>query len=47
MCGRYVSPTQAEMERYWALTDEQTRNPYSQLFNVSPTATVPMLHLES
>ena len=47
MCGRYVTPTLAEMERYWALTDEQTRNPFGQLFNVSPTATVPMLRLES
>ena len=47
MCGRYVTPTLAEMERYWALTDEQTRNPLGQLFNASPTATVPMLRLES
>ena len=47
MCGRYVTPTLAEMERYWALTDEQTRNPFGQLFNASPTATVPMLRLES
>jgi putative SOS response-associated peptidase YedK len=47
MCGRYVTPTLAEMERYWALTDEQTRNPFSQLFNVSPMATVPMLRLEA
>jgi hypothetical protein len=52
MCGRYVTPTLAEMERYWALTDEQIRNPFGQLFNVSlfnvsPTVTVPMLRLES
>ncbi len=47
MCGRYVTPTLAEMERYWALTDEQIRNPFGQLFNVSPTATVPMMRLES
>jgi putative SOS response-associated peptidase YedK len=43
MCGRYVSPSQAEMERYWELTDSQIRNPLAQAFNVSPTATVPML----
>jgi putative SOS response-associated peptidase YedK len=43
MCGRYVSPTQAEMERYWDLTQAQIRNPLAQAFNVSPTATVPML----
>jgi putative SOS response-associated peptidase YedK len=45
MCGRYVSPTQAEMERYWELTDAQIRNPLAQHFNVSPTAIVPMLRL--
>ncbi len=44
MCGRYVSPTQADMERYWALTDAQIRNPLAQKFNVAPTATVPMLY---
>jgi hypothetical protein len=43
MCGRYVSPTMAEMERYWELTDAQIRNPLGQLFNASPTTTVPML----
>ena len=47
MCGRYVTPTQAEMERYWALTNERTRNPLGQLFNVSPTATVPTLRFQS
>ena len=46
MCGRYVSPTQAEMERYWELTDAQTRNPLDQHFNVSPTALVPMIRLD-
>jgi putative SOS response-associated peptidase YedK len=45
MCGRYVSPTQAEMERYWQLTDAQIRNPLGQLCNASPTAIVPMLRL--
>ena len=25
MCGRYVSSTQAEMERYWELTDVEIR----------------------
>jgi putative SOS response-associated peptidase YedK len=42
--GRYVSPTMAEMERYWELTDAQIRNPLAQRFNVSPTATVPMIY---
>jgi putative SOS response-associated peptidase YedK len=45
MCGRYVSPTQAEIERYWDLTSAQIRNPLAQAFNVSPTVLVPMLLL--
>jgi putative SOS response-associated peptidase YedK len=45
MCGRYVSPVVAEMERFWQLTDAQIRNPLAQRFNISPTASVPMLHL--
>ena len=43
MCGRYVTPSQAEMERYWALTSAQIRNPFSRPLHVSPTATVPIL----
>lgn len=46
MCGRYVSPTQADIERYWALTDAQIRNPLAQRFNVSPTKPVPIVFLE-
>ena len=26
MCGRYVSPTMAEIERYWALSDARRNN---------------------
>ena len=44
MCGRYVSPTQAEMERYWELTDAQIQNPLEQRFNVAPTTLVPIIH---
>jgi len=44
MCERYVSPAQAEMERYWQLTPAQIRNPVVQSFEVSPTAVVPILH---
>ena len=43
MCGRYVTPSQAEMERYWELTSAQVGNPFGRLLNVSPTATIPML----
>jgi hypothetical protein len=40
VCGRYVSPTMTEMERYWALSDAVRRNPfhgYEQHFNIAPT----------
>jgi putative SOS response-associated peptidase YedK len=43
MCGRFVSPIQAEMERYWELTDAQIRNPLQQRFNVAPTTLVPII----
>jgi putative SOS response-associated peptidase YedK len=43
MCGRYIFPTQAEMERYWQLTNAQIRNPVTQRFNAAPTTIVPML----
>ena len=43
MCGRYVTPSQIEMERYWELTSAQIRNPFERPLNVSPTATVPIL----
>lgn len=46
MCGRYVSPTEAEMERYWALTAAQIRNPLAQRFNIAPTVSVPILFQE-
>jgi putative SOS response-associated peptidase YedK len=44
MCERYVSPAQAEMERYWQLAPSQIRNPVVQSFEVSPTAVVPILY---
>jgi len=43
MCGRYVSPTQTELERYWRLTRAQIRDPLVPVLTVSPTAVVPML----
>src|SRR5258706_11775650 len=46
MCGRYVSPTMAEMERYWALSDAQSHNQlgFSQHFNIAPTTQIPIIH---
>ena len=45
MCGRYVSPEEAAIERFWKLNHAQRENPLGGRFNVSPTATVPMLRL--
>lgn len=47
MCGRYVTPSQAEIARYWQLTDARIRNPLGQPLNASPAATVPMLRLDA
>jgi putative SOS response-associated peptidase YedK len=46
MCGRYVSPTEAEMERYWALSDAQRNNQlgFSQHFNIAPTPQIPIIY---
>jgi hypothetical protein len=42
MRGRYISPTMAEMERYWALSDAQRNNllGFTQHFNIGPTTQV-------
>ncbi|MEO8006375.1 MAG: SOS response-associated peptidase family protein [Betaproteobacteria bacterium] len=47
MCGRYVSPTEAEITRYWQLSDAVRRNPmhgYTQHFNIAPTVQVPIIY---
>ena len=46
MCGRYVSPEEAAIERFWKLSQAQIRDPLTQRFNISPTALVPMLRLD-
>ena len=45
MCGRYVSPDQAAIERAWSVHARDIA-PFSQQFNVVPTSTVPMLRLD-
>ena len=45
MCGRYVSPEEAAIERFWNLSHSQRENPLGGRFNVSPAALVPMLLL--
>jgi len=42
MCGRYVSPDEAAIERAWHV-GRQNSNPFSRRFNVAPTSTVPFI----
>lgn len=42
MCGRYVHPDQASIERAWHV-GRANGNPFAQRFNVTPTMQVPML----
>ena len=41
MCGRYISPDEAAMERLWNFT--RGGNPFARNFNVAPTTQVPVL----
>ena len=45
MCGRYVSPEEAEIERFWHI-GRHNSNPFGRRFNVSPTAIIPILRLD-
>ena len=45
MCGRYVSPEQAAIERAWNIA-RATGNPPARRFNVAPTDPVPLLVTE-
>ena len=45
MCGRYVSPEEAAIERFWKLSHAQRENPLGGRFNVSPASIVPILLL--
>lgn len=42
MCGRYVSPDQAAIERAWHI-GRNNSNPFGRRFNVQPTTQVPIL----
>jgi putative SOS response-associated peptidase YedK len=42
MCGRYVSPDSASIERQWQLRPGSV-NPFAQRYNVAPTVEVPFL----
>ena len=43
MCGRFVSPDEAAVERFWHVGN----NPFKRRFNVFPTDTIPFLRLPS
>ncbi len=45
MCGRYVSPEQAEIERFWHI-GRHNNNPFHRRFDVSPTQIIPILRLD-
>jgi len=45
MCGRYVSPEQASIERAWKI-DRTNSNPFARRFNVQPTTAVPVMTVE-
>ena len=45
MCGRYVSPEEAEIERFWHI-GRHSSNPFGRRYNVSPTSIVPVLRLD-
>ncbi len=45
MCGRYVSPEEAEIERHWHI-GRSSPNPFGRRFNVSPTQPIPILRLD-
>jgi len=42
MCGRYMSPDQAAIERPWHI-GRQNSNPFKRRYNVAPTQAVPAL----
>ena len=46
MCGRYVSPGQAAIEREWHV-GRHNNNPFERRFNVQPSAEVPILRLHA
>lgn len=45
MCGRFVSPDEAAIERAWHI-GRHNNDPFRRSFNVQPTAIVPVLRLD-
>jgi putative SOS response-associated peptidase YedK len=45
MLSHYLTPSQAEIARYWQLADAQVRHPLAQPLKATHAATVPMIRL--
>jgi putative SOS response-associated peptidase YedK len=45
MCGRYVTPSESEIERFWHI-GRHNYDPFGRRFNVSPTSLIPLLRLD-
>jgi putative SOS response-associated peptidase YedK len=45
MCGRYVSPEEAAIERFWHI-GRHNSNPFPRRYNVTPTSIIPILRLD-
>jgi putative SOS response-associated peptidase YedK len=43
MCGRFVSPEQAAIERFWHIGRHNWLQRFLEVFNVAPTSTVPVI----
>jgi putative SOS response-associated peptidase YedK len=43
MCGCYVSPDTAAIERFWHIERHSNQNPFRERFNVLPTTQIPIL----
>ena len=45
MCGRYVSPEEAAIERFWHI-GRHNNNPFPRRYNVTPASAIPILRLD-
>lgn len=43
MCGRYVTPEQAEIERYWKVKGRDISEPMKARYNAAPTLMMPII----
>lgn len=45
MCGRYVTPDEALIERYWHLGSRNAPNPFGGSYNAAPTQMLPIVRV--